>query len=314
MFGQYLRQTREELGLTQTELMTKLNLADEEFLSLDVVTLSRWERQKTKPTLSKCIRILRCLKTDLSDFFALLPNPNEHELFDDIARIRFHSHLSKLSSSGYDAPEQTRASKLIERPLLMHDSDEMWNNLISLYEQLGYTPPHLLDVNLYDYQKKKQAICKKFISSENEEMMGHSISFIFPLDYFESTIRGKAFSIDLTQSLSYKETSRLAGCNYNRFSSNYEVFQCMLASQFKNLIKHSNVHRYYHFNAITDFDPFFEKLGFEKIAVDIESKFGGVKIGNKRFERCLYDIDSDKILSRPEIITLVKTTEWEREY
>jgi hypothetical protein len=57
-----------------------------------------------------------------------------------------------------------------------------------------------------------------------------------------------------------------------------------------------------------------EKLGFEKIAVDVESKFGGIKIGNKHFERCLYGIDSDKLISRPEIITLIKTTNWNNEY
>ncbi|EHV5551073.1 helix-turn-helix transcriptional regulator [Vibrio vulnificus] len=307
MFGEYLKQTREQLGLTQTELVTKLNLADEEFLSLDGVTLSRWERGKTTPSLSKCIRILRCLKLDLSDFYNLLPNPDEHEMFNEIAQIRFHSHLSKLSSSSYESTDQPDPTQLIERPLLMNDSDEVWNNLKAFYDQLGYTPPHLLDVNLFEYQKNKRAVCKKFVSNEDEQLMGHSISFLFPLDYFERTIQGKAFTIDLTHSLSYKETSRMAGCNYNRYSANYEVFRYILASQFRNLIKHSNVHRYYFFNVLPNFNSFMEKLGFEKIAVDVESKFGGVKIGNKRFERCLYGIDSDKLLSRPEIITLIKT-------
>lgn len=314
MFGQYLKQVREDLGLTQAELVTQLQLADEEFLSLDVVTLSRWEREKTKPPLSKCVRILRCLKTDLSEFFDLIPNPENHQLFNQFARLRFHSPLSKLSSSGYEATEQTNQPLVIERPLLMSDNDEAWGNVKALYNRLGYTPPHLLDVNLYEYQKNQKAVCKKFISSKNHELLGHSISFLFPMDYFEKTIHRKVFSIELPKSIRYKETSKLAGCNYNRYSSNYDVFKVMLVSQIKNLIRYSNVHRYYFFNVLPDGDPFMEKLGFEKIAVDVESQFGGIKIGTKYFERCLYGIDSDKLISRPEIITLLKTTHWKMEY
>ncbi len=92
------------------------------------------------------------------------------------------------------------------------------------------------------------------------------------------------------------------------------MFKCVFTSQVKNLIKHTNIHRYYYFSALDTIDPFFEKLGFERIAVDVESKFGGVKLGNKRFERCLYGIDSDKFISRPEIITLLKTVHWEKDY
>ncbi|MCW1891079.1 hypothetical protein OK016_25500 [Vibrio chagasii] len=67
--GQYLRQTkREELGLTQNELMTKLNLADEEFLSLDVVTLVPLGKKDQTDTIPKWCATLRCLKTDLADF------------------------------------------------------------------------------------------------------------------------------------------------------------------------------------------------------------------------------------------------------
>lgn len=313
MFGTYLKQTREELALTQTELIAKLHLADEEFLSLDVVTLSRWEREKTKPNLSKCIRVLRCLKTDLTDFYDSIPDPDEHEFFDTFARVRFHSHLAKIQSSGYETADQTPLSKITEKRLLMSDSDDIWEHLKSLYTGLGYTPPQLLDVNLFDYQLSNRAVCKKFLSGDNEQLLGHSISFIFPLDYFEHKIRGKTFNIDLTESVSYRETTKLAGCNYNRFASSYEVFRCIFASKLKNLVKHSNVHRYYFFT-MSEFDAFFDKLGFEKIAVDVESEFGGVKVGNKRFERCLYGIDSDKLISRPEIITLIKTTSWNNEY
>ncbi|MEZ8510192.1 helix-turn-helix domain-containing protein [Vibrio splendidus] len=309
MFGDYLKELRVSLGLTQSELAVKLNLADEEFRSLDVVTLSRWERGKTKPTLAKCIRILRCLQLDLSGFYDLIPNPNETKLLDEFVQLRFHNRITKLSLLNYEAPQEPQSALITEMPLLLKDDDKILCSLKAFYETASYIPKGLFDINLYDYQQNKRAIFKRFIK-ESEQLVGHSLSFIFESDYFDKVTHSKVVDIDLTKSVSYKSSTKLAVCNYNRYSSNFEVFRCMLVSQYINLIRYSNVQRYYFFNALPESGKILERLGFDKVAFDIESDTEGFKLGNRSFEHCLYEIDTATLLSQPEIITLIKTTQW----
>ena len=313
MFGEYLKELRVSLGLTQSELAVKLNLADEEFRSVDVVTLSRWERGKTKPTLAKCLRILRCLQIDLSSFYDLIPNPNETKLLDEFVQLRFNNRVTKLSSLNYEAPQETQSALITEMPLLLKDDDKILCSLKAFYEMASYIPKGLFDLNLYDYQQNKRAIFKRFIT-ESGQLVGHSLSFIFENDYFDKATHSKIIDIDLKKSVSYKNTTKLAVCNYNRYSYNSEVFRCMLVSQYINLIRHSNVQRYYFFNALPESGQILERLGFDKVAFDIESDTEGFKLGNRSFEHCLYEIDTATLLSQPEIITLIKTTHWDKQY
>ncbi|MFA0510945.1 MULTISPECIES: helix-turn-helix domain-containing protein [unclassified Vibrio] len=313
MFGDYLKELRVSLGLTQSELAVKLNLANEEFRSVDVVTLSRWERGKTKPTLAKCLRILRCLQVDLSDFYELIPNPSETKLLDEIEQLRFNNRVTKLSSLSYEEPQEPQSTLITEMPLLLKDDDKILSSLKIFYETAIHTPKGFFDINLYDYQQNKRAILKRFIT-ESGQLVGHSISFIFESDYFDKVTHSKIIDIDLTKSVSYKNSTKLSVCNYNRYSSNFQIFRCMLVSQFINLIHYSNVQRYYFFSAWPEIGQILEQLGFKKIAFDIESEKGGFKLGNRSFEHCLYEIDTATLLSQPEIITLIKTTQWDNQY
>ncbi|MFA0058092.1 hypothetical protein [Vibrio echinoideorum] len=147
-------------------------------------------------------------------------------------------------------------------------------------------------------------------ATESGQLVGHSLSFIFESDYFDKVTHSKIIDIDLTKSVSYKNSTKLSVCNYNRYSSNFEVFRCMLASQYINLIHYSNVQRYYFFNAWSESGQILERLGFDKVAFDIESDTEGFKLGNRSFEHCLYEIDTATLLSQPEVITLIKTTQW----
>lgn len=84
MFGDYLKQLRNQLNLTQRELATKLNLANPEFASIDSVTISRWERNTTSPNAVKAIRVLRELALDLKPFLLSIPSPENGTMLDDI--------------------------------------------------------------------------------------------------------------------------------------------------------------------------------------------------------------------------------------
>lgn len=313
MFGEYLKKVRHSLNLTQKELAIKLNLADEEFESLDVVTLSRWERGKTKPPLVKCLRILRCLQLDLSDFYNLIPNPNETQLTNEFFRIRFDNALIRVSSSNYELATKPLPQLIIEQPLLNEDNDRILDNLKAFYENADYVPRGLFNISLYDYHKNRRAMCKKFTTKDGK-LIGHSISFLFEEEYFDSSIHSKKLKIDLTKATNYRVGTKFAVCNYNRYASNIDVFRCMFVSQCINLLKYSNLHRYYFLNIIPEGGRYLELLGFNKVAFDIESDNGEFNLGDRLFERCLYEIDASKLLSHPEIITLIKTTQWDKNH
>jgi len=52
-FCHYLRYCREHFGLTQEEMVSHLYHAHESFEGLDAVTLSRWERCQTYPSIQR---------------------------------------------------------------------------------------------------------------------------------------------------------------------------------------------------------------------------------------------------------------------
>ncbi len=68
-FYKYLKECREQNHITQEELVHELYNYDEEiFESLDTVTLSRWERNTTKPQFPKQVSIIKYFqeKTDVA--------------------------------------------------------------------------------------------------------------------------------------------------------------------------------------------------------------------------------------------------------
>ena len=122
MFGDYLKQLRNQLNLTQRELATKLNLANPEFASVDSVTISRWERNTTSPNTVKAIRVLRELALDLKPFLLSIPSP-DGTMLDDILYDRFHSQRAMLLTSGYEELKPSKEVEIIEETLFTEHAD-----------------------------------------------------------------------------------------------------------------------------------------------------------------------------------------------
>ena len=147
MFGGYLKQVREEIGLTQKELATKLNLASAEFASIDPVTISRWERGTTAPTVIKAIKILRVLTTNLMPFLRQLPAKVDKNLLAEIAEYRFKSPWATLMASSYDVP--TPAGEVLECPLLESDQDVYLANLKHFFSNIDLDNKLVVQVNAW---------------------------------------------------------------------------------------------------------------------------------------------------------------------
>lgn len=307
MFAEYLQKVRCRLDMTQQQLATKLNLTNEEFSSIDAVTVSRWERGATKPTLSKQFRILRCLETDLMPYIESLDNPHNEEKLDELLHIRFEDFNIQLSTASYERESVRNALNIEEQPLFDSLEDNTIDNIKYLHSVLRNGYPGIFDINLYEYLRDKKLIGKKFVDKSNKALIGHSLSFIFSIDFIEKSAVRTSIAVDINQAVRYSPNKSLACLNAVRFSSSPEVFKLQFSSQLKNLATYSNVHRYYiHIEHTAAFN-FMIKLGFEIIAYDSQVDKNGCKVGSKYYSRVLMGIDSSLLLSNKGLLTMLKT-------
>ncbi|MFH0257099.1 helix-turn-helix transcriptional regulator [Vibrio rumoiensis] len=71
-FSHYIKRIREEGKLTQNELLNILNKYDNQFSQLDTTTISRWENNKTTPSISKQLLIIRALNKNITEYLRSL--------------------------------------------------------------------------------------------------------------------------------------------------------------------------------------------------------------------------------------------------
>lgn len=309
MFAEYLQKVRGRLEMTQQQLATKLNLSSEEFSSIDAVTISRWERGVTTPSLSKQFRILRCLDTNLMPYIDSLNNPHHEDKLDELLHIRFEDFNIQLSTASYEINHvSNRQLNIEEVPLLDSLEDNTIDNIKYLHSVLRNGYPGIFDINLYEYLRDKKLIGKKFIDTSNGSLIGHSLSFIFSLNFIENSANRSSIAVDIGQAIRYSPNKPLSCLNAVRFSSSPEVFKLQFSSQLKNLATHSNVHKYYIHIEHTEAYNFMTNLGFDLIAYDSQVSKNGCKIGNKHYSRVLLGIDSSLLLSNKELLTMLKNT------
>ncbi|WP_045495334.1 helix-turn-helix domain-containing protein [Vibrio hyugaensis] len=304
MFGAYLKQVREDIGLTQKALAAKLNLANTEFASIDPVTISRWERGSTAPTVIKAIKVLRVLTTDLMPYLSLLPDKVDNNLFEEIAEHRFKSPWARLMMSSYDAPPPV--GKILDCPLLESRQDNYLANLKHFFDSIDLDNKAIFDIDLYQYQLEQKSCSRKFIDQTTKEILGHRITFLFDANELKQYLSSPYLAIPLQQSRSYSSSRIMAMCTVSRYSSNEAVFWVNSASGARFVATHANIHDIY-FYAIDQWSVnYMESLGAEKITFDTPHDDGVIKIGNQSFRRCLYRVDSANWLSRSEVISLLK--------
>jgi len=92
-FGSYIKTFRKRYGLTQEELVEKLYHFDDIFFSgLDTTTLSKWERNVTRPKLAKQSRFIAFAQHYSNEALPVFSEMSEQELKDMIC----HSGLKNI--------------------------------------------------------------------------------------------------------------------------------------------------------------------------------------------------------------------------
>ncbi|MGF1906915.1 helix-turn-helix domain-containing protein [Aliivibrio salmonicida] len=305
MFSECIKEIRKKQNLTQLEFSTHLNLIDPEFHALDAVTVSRWERGITKPSLKKCIRVLRLFDYDLKDF--LLNNDYSFDMsaLDIIIDKRFNDRIVKLNNiQKYYYNSFTNINILIKK--IPEDQREIIGLLSNFYNYLDIEKDSLFNIDLYLYQTRNRLIGLTFHDDNNDHILGHSISFYFNTDEFESQIHKNKCKIDYTKSTTYKKGKDITLYNCSRYSSSEELFKFQIINDVSLLCKNSSIQYYSIRLGLKIMYDFLINLGFELSTYQNEHVRGEITVGRKKYRDAILSIKVDKLLSNIELIKILK--------
>lgn len=87
LFSVYLKKCRENYSFTQEELVHTLYSYHDIFDGLDVGTLSRWERNTTKPNIEKQIQILKFFQTQSGVILSCFDENDQQEIEEKLCKI-----------------------------------------------------------------------------------------------------------------------------------------------------------------------------------------------------------------------------------
>ena len=106
-FYKYLKKCREKNELTQDELVSELFNHDEEnFESLDAGTLSRWERDTTKPNVHKKLSMVKYFQKHSPDALPCWDHYSTEEVEDLICTVGVQNVITKKKQLVMNFPSQ----------------------------------------------------------------------------------------------------------------------------------------------------------------------------------------------------------------
>ncbi|MHA2729587.1 helix-turn-helix domain-containing protein [Vibrio campbellii] len=304
-FGYYLKKLRIAEGLTQSGLVARLNLSDQELQHLDSVTISRWERGITKPSISKSIKVLRVLTNDLTPYLTSLEYDESNDLLREIAKERFHSSESMLTSASYMERLQEASQKSYKIVDFSCKTRSVSAELRNFLSNVNFDDTKIFDIDVIEYQKSGKLFAKKIIDSTSNHMVGHSISFIFDQKEIKSHFCSPYRTIPYSASKKYNEVDKFAICIVSRFSMFESVYWILNKLVPEYISLRGNIHDVYFYVFDKWSVGYMAHLEAELVAYDELDSNGLIKVGKSRYRNGLYRVDSAKFLSKQEIYKLL---------
>ncbi|MFS1466996.1 helix-turn-helix domain-containing protein [Vibrio lentus] len=292
-FSGYLKHIRQDMELTQQQLIEILIERSTKFTKLDLTTYSRWERGITTPKLSKQILIARLLGYDP----ASLVDPNskislkKHIIFEQAKQSRFNPYgqnFSSLTSSMH--------KKLAQ-------SSETYEQLNTFHRQ------HMgLDLNVESLDGEKILI-SSFCDSIGK-MEGHLLYGYVPITLENRLLKPNNLAeckfVDLTESTS----APLDMYVISGYSNLQEPKMLTLLFILDALRKNPNIKNVY----INCHNQAFYNVYEENFGAKITFKgntvlFGGVKVFGRHYQFVQMKASSEDILSSTVVADLVPFTD-----
>ncbi|AQW61542.1 helix-turn-helix domain-containing protein [Vibrio owensii] len=307
MFGQLLKDIRKIFKYTQKDLAAKLSLESEEFSQIDLVTISRWERGTTTPNNAKALRVIRCLTNDVRPFLSLLT----HDLvpsksLDEFIQLRYGTNVIQLTLAAFGLQVPTDKNEIFHDEIIKKVNDPVLIKIFDYHSLFDQDRLDLINIDLYLYHEERKLHGYRFYeASQPDVIIGSTISFILSTESIENEIRLKGCDIDLKKSVKYKDSGRFSLYMASVMITSGEVFKYNWIQQLQFLSTHSNIESLYVSVVTETVVPFLLSIGFEVVATKNPVKVGGIKIGRRRYERCLMKIDTSVLLTSKEALSLI---------
>ncbi|MFS1463018.1 helix-turn-helix domain-containing protein [Vibrio lentus] len=321
MFGEYLKKYRIENGLTQNQAATKLNLLGGDLSNIDTVTISRWERGTTKPTLSRSIRVLREFTNDLKPYLSEVSHLHQQELtsknridqFDIMMEEKYHSLNNLIARANYQSASMIEHNAVCECPIKYPNDNDTVNSVLLFHEQTSTSDNHikhgLSKIDFLNYCEQKRFIAYKYVDSLTGELLGHKVGTIFTPEGIKSEIemldQKSIAAIDLRKTVPYNENRKLVYFATSQHSLYERPFRLQLNREFRFLAKHANITDYYTTVAISSSVEILKKMGFSVVSHETKSASGTIKIGKQSYARALMHIETSQLFAQPEFLNLL---------
>lgn len=265
-FSGYLKHIRNDMQLTQQQLIEKLIEHSTNFTTLDLTTYSRWERGVTTPKLSKQIHIARLLGYD--------PRP----LIDPNSEISLKKQLM------FKQAKQTRVNPYGNFSSLTSNLEKYLAQSPKIYEQLNtFHRQHMgLDLNVESLDGEKILI--SYFCDSTGKMEAHLLYGFIPT---KRKIRQlDPNNLTACKFVNFKESTNTPLDMYviSGYSKILEPRMFTIAFIVDTLLKNSNIQNLY----INCHNQFFYNLYEANLESEITFKgnkvlFGGVKAFGRNY-------------------------------
>ena len=319
VFGEYLKKYRIAHEMTQSQAATKLNLLGEDLSNIDTVTLSRWERGTTKPTLSRSIRVLREFTNDLEPYLSEVSRLQQQEItsknridqFDILMEEKYHSLNNLIARANYQSSSMIEHNAVCECPIDQSNDNETINSVLLFHEQTSddYLKHGLSKIDLLSYCNQKRFIAYKYVDSITGKLLGHNIGTIFTPEGMNSEIeildRKSIDEIDFRKTVPYTQTRKLIYFATSQHSLYERPFRLQLNREFRFLAKRANITDYYTTVAINSSAEVLERMGFSVVSYEKKSANGAIKVGKHHYSKALMHIKTSQLFAQPEFLNLL---------
>lgn len=240
LFNKYLKKCREKYAFTQEELVQKLYSFSDAFQGLDVSTLSRWERNITKPNIEKHIQILKYFQTLSNSILSCFEDLKKDVIEEELCKLGIKNligspkeHIlngpTKYFKLRYASVDHIRSAQNIDRALAMpystilNSTDNVDELLLSTIKAWALHPS-----SFFLYAEYHEQFSGMFFSLRLKPLIFQKL--------INFDIKLKEISVD--DFASFEEM----GCNFPMafFAHNEKISTLLLVRYFAHLIVNQN--------------------------------------------------------------------------
>ncbi|MGC9460902.1 helix-turn-helix transcriptional regulator [Vibrio genomosp. F10] len=157
MFAETLRLFRTKNGISQTQFVDLVQKSSQNFYSLDVVTLSRWERGVTTPHLKRMNELLELLGINIFDFWCNNSDGNELKAL-----------YSKLNTNAYTDENTIFNPDVV---LITASNSGVIGSYLHLIDVIFNYENNAILVLMQDNGKTRRSVIEKIINQYSGELM-----------------------------------------------------------------------------------------------------------------------------------------------